>query len=91
MPQKRMRWTDLLAVFQMEFDKQANSTHMLTRKPTSTLIASPTGGNPDRNYRELAATAPYFIDWTCGSYSNQEKCTRGQPRDSTGVNPAIKT
>ena len=26
-------------------------------------------GHPDRNYKELVAAAPYFIDWTCGSYS----------------------
>ena len=41
---------------------------MLIRRPTRTLIASPTGRHPDRNYRELDATAPYFIDKTQGSY-----------------------
>ena len=44
------------------------------RRPTSTLIASPAGRNPDRNYRELAVTAPYFIDWTRSSFLKQKMC-----------------
>ena len=35
----------------------------------------PTGENPDRNYRDHVATAPYFIDWTRSSFK-QERYAR---------------
>ena len=47
--------------------------------------------NPDRNYRELTATAPYFTDWTRGSFLSKMNARVDDRATLRDVNPVNKT